>query len=69
MSAIINDPDLLALLTCSKPIQFTDPSGRVLGVFAPSADTPIVVRKLADGGNSLSSEEDIAKRRQGPKTG
>jgi hypothetical protein len=45
MSAIINDPALLALLTSGKPIELTDSSGRVLGVFTPSVSAPTNMTK------------------------
>lgn len=36
MSVTITDPALLAFLTSGKPIELTDPTGRVLGTFTPS---------------------------------
>ena len=40
MSFIINDPALLALLSSGKPVELTDPTGRVLGTFTPNALPP-----------------------------
>jgi len=64
MSVTVTDPALLAQLAVGESIELKDPSGRVLGVFTPDG-----LGQLPPGVQSPYTDEEMARRRQGPKTG
>ena len=64
MSVTVTDPGLLAQLAVGESIALRDPSGRVLGVFTPEG-----LGRLPPGVQSPFTDEEMARRRQGPKTG
>jgi hypothetical protein len=64
MSVTVTDPGLLAQLAVGDSIELRDPSGRVLGVFTPEG-----LGRLPPGVQSPFTDEEMARRRQGPKTG
>ncbi len=64
MSVTINDPALLSQLSTGDEVELKDPSGNLLGVFVPqNLGIP------PPGVTSPFTEEEMAERRKGPKTG
>jgi hypothetical protein len=59
MSITITDPALLAQLATGNRVEFTDPTGRVLGYFTPEG-----LGKLPPGVKSPFTDEELAELRQ-----
>ena len=64
MSVTINDPSLLSQFATGNEVELKDPSGNRLGIFVPDG-----LGKLPPGVKSPFTEEEMAERRKGPKTG
>ena len=64
MSVTVTDPALISQLSAGDRLELKDPSGRVLGVFIPEG-----LGVPPAGVESPFTEEEMAERRKGPKTG